>query len=131
MKEELKQKADNYYFKKYTRTLNIGEEERQKAIKEAYIAGATENQPNTEEMLKRLSKAGIIINLFTQHDLRKDPNDLPKEVKNGRSKVVYGDKGEPIYFSYKTNWWKDYSDHERYPPVAWCEIPQFKEIKEK
>ena len=59
------------------------------------------------------------------HDLRKDPNDLPKEVKNGRSKVVYGDKGEPIYFSYKTNWWKDYSDHERYPPIAWCEIPKF------
>lgn len=107
MTEKLKQKAEEY-LKHFTSVLSaIGDKTViLKDIENAYIAGAEEN--------------GI-----QWHDLRKDPKDLPKEVKNGRSKVVYGDKGEPIYFSYKTNWWKDYLDHERYPPVAWCEIPTF------
>lgn len=108
--EEFKQKAEEWVGKNGfgSDCNNIISVEANEEMEKAYIAGATEN--------------GI-----QWHDLRKDPNDLPKEVKNGRSKVVYGDRGEPIYFSYKTNWWKDYSDHERYPPVAWCEIPQFKE----
>ena len=52
MTEEFKQKAEDFYFKKYTRTLDIGEEERQKAITEAYIAGATEVTKELQEELK-------------------------------------------------------------------------------
>lgn len=108
--EELKQKVEEYVSKNsfgddYN---NIISSEANSEIKKAYIAGAIEN-------------------CIKWHDLRKVPNDLPKEIRNGRSKVVLGDNGELIYFNHKTNWWKDYSDHERYPPVAWCEIPQFKE----
>lgn len=50
---------------------------------DAYIAGAKENQPNAEEMIKRLLKdikTGIsdVKENLVFHNLIKNPNDLPK-----------------------------------------------------
>ena len=105
---ELKQKAEDFYFKKYTRTLNVGEEERQKAITEAYIAGAIEN--------------GI-----QWHDLRKDPNDLPKD---NSVKRCYVDDGKyyRLYFS-NAKWHYSIGGYTFLQDIiAWCEEPQFCEF---
>lgn len=52
---------------------------------DAYVAGAKENQPNAEEMIKRLLKGGYIKTGISEvkenlvfHNLIKNPNDLPK-----------------------------------------------------
>jgi len=104
-----------------------------------YIRGARENQPNIEEMLKRLQKAGIIINLCGWHDLRKDPDDLPQDVQlnqfesynplvliffyryddHGKAAKVYAlDRwsGEPF-----NKWETFYKDDV----IAWRELPKF------
>ena len=54
-------------------------------IDQAYIAGAKENQPNAEEMIKRLLKGGYITTGISDvkenlvfHNLIKNPNELPK-----------------------------------------------------
>ena len=76
---------------------------RQKAWRDGYIAGATEN--------------GI-----QWHDLRKDPNDLPKKNK---SYWVYIDcQGNKIYRSIV---WQECWLGWNCIPLAWCEEPQFKE----
>ena len=60
------------------------------------------------------------------HDLRKDPNDLPKY-----NSTVLDENGNKIeYIGYGK--WEVYSDYyERYieidPPIAWCEVPTFEE----
>jgi len=83
-------------------------------VRQAYIAGATEN--------------GI-----QWHDLRKDPNDLPKEAKD--CLVVFHNKySDNIvkdisrYSVELKKWWyiHDLKDMEE-EVIAWCEIPQFKE----
>ena len=104
--EELKQKADNYYFKKYTRTLNIGEEERQKAITEAYIAGAIENGIQWHKVAD---------------------GDIPPDRHN-----VLSEKGEIVIM--KDMRWYEYSPNydnilqkSWEEPKYWCEVLQFKE----
>ena len=60
------------------------------------------------------------------HDLRKDPNDLPK-----CNSTVLDENGDKIeYIGYDK--WEVYSEYyERYievdPPIAWCEVPTFEE----
>lgn len=58
------------------------------------------------------------------HDLRKDPNDLPKY--NG---VFLDDNGDKILYV-GTGKWYVYSEYyekdvEVEPPKAWCELPKF------
>ena len=60
MNDEIEQEADNFYYKKYTKTLNIGEEERQKAITEAYIEAA---KPRDKRIMELESK----IKHMTEH----------------------------------------------------------------
>ena len=63
------------------------------------------------------------------HDLRKDPNDLPKNnamvltrLKNKRLKTS-------TFMENKfTIWNKDYDTYTKlYDVIAWCEIPKFEE----
>lgn len=58
------------------------------------------------------------------HDLRKNPNDLPKECKEYR--VCYKDKDKN---GLSTLWY--YPKHKSFwtlkEVIAWCELPQFKE----
>ena len=101
MNEELRQKAKEW----------VKEKIKEKSFGhfpidclEAYLAGLHEGQPKW-------------------HDLRKDPNDLPKEYTE-----VLDDEGRQVVLR-KGHWrfvyggdWED--DAIVY---AWCEIPQFKE----
>ena len=72
-----------------------------------------------------LSENGIV-----WHDLREDPNDLPKGQINrylfGYVKN-YGRK-KPMLISYNGKWFYDVNTYNKEVKViAWCEIPQFKE----
>lgn len=63
------------------------------------------------------------------HDLRKDPNDLPK-IDIGRTSItVLNEDGNKVYYDYYSEYWR-YDDEElniTTPPVGWCEIPKFEE----
>ena len=107
MNEELKQKAEVFATEfDYTDNSNYEnnyKKDSDKIAYESYIAGATEN--------------GI-----QWHDLRKDPNDLPKKNK---SYWVYIDcQGNKIYRSIV---WQGCWLGWNCIPLAWCEEPQFKE----
>ena len=63
------------------------------------------------------------------HDLRKDPNDLPRTLS-----TVLDENGDKITYC-GGGMWTVYSDYyekdiDVEPPKAWCEIPTFKEVKE-
>ena len=117
MTEELEQKAEEKYCKNcklrqeqclwaWRKTNGLDMPNNQNcSCKEvpAYIAGATEN--------------GIV-----WHDLRKDPKDLPnddRDVINERGMIVWCKEG--IWYE------GDVVMKIRAYPIAWCEIPQFKE----
>ena len=81
-----------------------------KDLENAYIAGATEN--------------GI------WHDLRKDPNDLPKDSEY-KTCLYKGGKVSAWYDKEYDCWSSEFNGFEHCIPksviYAWCEIPQFKE----
>lgn len=130
-----KEYADKTEFTEYANSslpesLDISED-----IKQAYIDGGKENQPTVEEMLKRLIKGGYVKSGIYEkkekviwHDLRKNPNDLPKENK------LY------LVFGY-TNKREMFYELDVFEPTeeeflgcgenvtAWCEIPKF-EVEE-
>lgn len=56
------------------------------------------------------------------HDLRKDPNDLPKDIVS-----VLISRGTPrtSRARYNGKWYGYYSDDEIEDVIAWCEIPTF------
>ena len=65
------------------------------------------------------------------HDLRKDPNDLPKECKNVLCFVWQGEGYYCVVHIIKggdnsARWWAS-NKSEQLNVIAWCEIPQFKE----
>ena len=106
---EWTRKTDNHLNEEKTHFLSETE-----YAEKAYIAGAKEN--------------GV-----EWHDLRKEPNDLPK-VKEGKtsggmpyhiSNVVQNQKGQHCWYNYKYNKWCD-NDYILDEVIAWCEIPQFK-----
>ena len=70
---------------------------------EGYLAGAKEN--------------GVV-----WHDLRKDPNDLPKDCYD-----VLDEAGYRVFYHHKEGVWKNASGSKIVEVIAWCEIPQFKE----
>ena len=85
-------------------------------VRQAYIDGATEN--------------GI-----QWHDLRKDPNDLPKE-EGDYFLCLYDNETKSIFYEV-FGFAKRYADREEWyvesmlwnieDVIAWCEKPQFKE----
>ena len=100
IKQELRKHADAYATPDLDDSIRTDLYE---AYREGYIAGATEN--------------GI-----KWHDLREDPNDLPKKNK---SYWVYIDcQGNKIYRSIV---WQGCWLGWNCIPLAWCEEPQFKE----
>lgn len=54
------------------------------------------------------------------HDLRKDPNDLPKESGNYWGYVNY------YGFQHRTLYWSD-NQFDVSEVIAWCELPKFEE----
>ena len=71
--------------------------------------------------------AGLKVGMPLWHDLRKDPNDLPKENKRYLCRIKGFVGGGISYecFDYDTkyNIW-NYANGD---VIAWCEIPKFKE----
>ena len=107
MTEELKQKAECFR-KKYKQEIIDNDDfelldKFDVNVEAGYIAGATEN--------------GI-----QWHDLRKDPNDLPKDCYD-----VLDEAGYKVFYHHKEGVWKNASGSKIVKVIAWCEIPQFKE----
>lgn len=63
------------------------------------------------------------------HDLRKNPNDLPENMGGGLSRTVVNQIGTPCHYSYDFKCWQNWSYIKIETPVAWCDIPKFKEIE--
>ena len=66
------------------------------------------------------------------HDLRKDPNDLPKKHNklSDRSDLVITDKGIATYHFIYRKWYVHSSECDLSFPetvIAWCEIPKYVE----
>lgn len=91
--------AEEYYYKTYPVTLNIGEEERKEKVMNIFLAGLEAGRPQW-------------------HDLRKDPNDLPKDYGS-----VWTNKGGACHD--KDGWYDDYGWVNGV--IAWCE-PKFDEV---
>ena len=105
MTEELKQKADKWH--KETYPSYIGEDMFTQELKEAYIAGAKEN--------------GI-----QWHDLRKDPNDLPKNRRNVWITYINAYyQTETTEASFRHKFWVISGHKTECEVLAWCEIPKF------
>ena len=104
--EELEKEAGEYAKPFYNMTRYDYVEERTH-VKEAYLAGAKENR-------------------IEWHDLRKDPNDLPRI---GIRYLVFNKYGATLigYWNGKYFVSADEDTVEIASPIAWCEIPQFKE----
>ena len=114
MTEELKQKAEEYLkaqcLKRKDCLVLEMSDHYITDVKQAYIDGATEN--------------GI-----QWHDLRKDPNDLPKD----NCMVLVRFEKPAMKFSYFCHsekkfsaWNKEYGCNvQLHNVIAWCEIPQF------
>ena len=113
------EKAEEYYYSKYNRTLNIGEEERHKEVTDIFLAGLHEGQPKWHKVAD---------------------GDYPD---TDRTVLAYSDdvvSGHYPYFAqyYKgftdakkngvdLNWncWRNNMQRELVEPTVWCEIPQF------
>ena len=67
------------------------------------------------------------------HDLRKNPNDLPTTPKDADEwKTVLGQDGNLWFYNENERSWYTIGDDNEWgtgthTPIAWCEIPQFKE----
>lgn len=63
------------------------------------------------------------------HDLRKDPNDLPRLESNmySWSITVANQLGEACHYSYSKACWETPFFTEIEGVIAWCELPKFKE----
>lgn len=74
------------------------------SVKEAFLAGLEAGRPKW-------------------HDLRKDPNDLPKV--NQKVLLQIKDEGRPIIDFYtRYGVWNFTNEYEA---IAWCEIPKYTE----
>ena len=89
-----------------------------------------------KEIYRDGKEAGARKNNITWHDLRKNPEDLPKEFEN----VLCYCKGTGVKFycvghtivggDNKVRWWAN-SKTEELRVISWCEISQFKELKDE
>lgn len=66
------------------------------------------------------------------HDLRVNPNDLPKEIEICSAPVYIASKygsTDLAQYDYRQKLWcyKYSNEHILYDVIAWCELPQFKD----
>ena len=101
----LEEYAEEYYYKKYPVTLNIGEEGRKKEVIDIYIAGFKAGKPKWHKVAD---------------------DDYPPCEKGNYSINIFTDKGNIAYYNYDMECWvAEPSSAEIDPPVAWCELPTF------
>ena len=104
-------------------------------LKQKYGIGFTtvlDSVGNKIDISERIYKAysdGATENGIQWHDLRKDPNDLPKRDKDFTVEVTIPVMTHPFYvfatYYFDNKKWFSYG--EEIKVIAWCEIPQFKE----
>lgn len=110
MKDE--ELAEEYYYENYTVTSNIGEEERKKNVITNFLAGLKAGRPQL-------------------HDLRKDPNDLPKD---NDKKLCFYEKGKVVawydkeYDCWETEFNNIATTFSSSILIGWCETPNFDEV---
>jgi hypothetical protein len=64
------------------------------------------------------------------HDLRKNSNDLPEKLETSPvSRTVVNQIGTPCHYHYNLQCWQNWDFITIETPIAWCEIPKFKEIE--
>ena len=101
----LEEYAEEYYYKNYPATLNIGEEGRKKEVTDIYIAGFKAGKPKWHKVAD---------------------GDYPPCEKGNYSINILTDKGNIAYYNYDMECWvAEPSSAEIDPPVAWCELPTF------
>lgn len=102
---KLEEYAEEYYYKNYPVTLNIGEEERKKEVTDIYIAGFKAGKPKWHKIAD---------------------GDYPPCERGNYSINIFTDKGNIAYYNYDMECWvAEPSSAEIDPPVAWCELPTF------
>ena len=107
MKDE--EMAEEYYYETYTVTLNIGEEGRKEKVIANFLAGLKAGRPQL-------------------HDLRKNPNDLPKD---NDEKLCFYEKGKVVarYDSKYDCWETEFNNltttFSSSILIGWCETPNF------
>lgn len=104
MKDE--ELAEEFYYKTYPVTLNIGEEERKKEVIDIFLAGL------------KASKE-------PWHDLREDPYDVPLQEKNEKWHIVLDNFGNKCFYDNIINRWRRPETLDIIEPTAWCEVPTF------
>ena len=77
-----------------------------------------------EEDVKQAFLDGLKAGRPKWHNLRKNPDDLPKRL-NFMSETVVNQIGTPCHYNYEQECWQNWSFIEIETPVAWCEIPTF------
>lgn len=76
----------------------------------------------TEYDLKQAFLAGLKAGRPQWHDLRKDPNDLPKDTYD-----VLDQAGYKVHYNFFQNVWVNEKDEIDEHVIAWCEIPKYTE----
>ena len=70
--------------------------------------------------------AGLKAGRPVWHDLRKNPNELPKRMRKSiLSRTVLNQIGTPCHYNYELECWQNWSYIEIDTPIAWGEIPTF------
>lgn len=87
---------------------------------------------NIYDNIERAVLVGIRAGKPKWHDLRKDPNDLPKEIEICSMPVyIVSEHGNSdlAQYDYKQKLWcyKYSNEHILYEVIAWCELPKFEE----
>ena len=124
-KEELNQEAEEWLDERYLKDMGV-----RKPCKEAYLAGFKAGRETEKEYVRNNAFTSMkeqgLFPFGKWHNLMKDLNDLPES-----HSVVLDENGDKVeYIGYGK--WQVYSEYyERYsevdPPIAWCELPTFKE----
>ena len=99
--------AEEYYYKTYPVTLNIGEEERKKEVTDIFLAGLKAGKPKwhkvTDGYYPPSEKGYYTVNVLTNY-------------------------GDIAYYDFNDGCWiAEPSSAEIDPPIAWCEIPKYAE----
>ena len=103
----------------------------QEAVRQAFLAGYKAGQDKT--MDKAVENYNSLVTSYMErlpkwHDLRKDPNDLPKE---GTLVVAIHANGNMHLHKYLDGWSSVYKERVVgaivVPVIAWCEIPRHEE----
>ena len=115
--------AEEYYYKAYPITLSIGEEERKKKVMDIFLAGFKAGRETEREYVKNNAFTSMkeqgLFPFGKWHDLRKDPNDLPKE---DCEIITLHENGNKNIQKWKNGNW---TNAIVIPVIAWCEIPNF------